>query len=359
MKLNFFFCRKASPALLLVILLWGFKPAAIQAQVAGNNTYDFLNLANSARVAAMGGDFLAINDDDITLALTNPSLINTSMNQHLSLSIVDYYADINYGFAAYAHTFEKYGSFVGSVQFVNYGKFDYADNTGLLSGRFGASELAVQLGWGTQLNAVWAIGSNLKFVYSAFEGYKSYGLAVDLAGSYFNLEKALTASLIIKNIGWQIKAYRNGNHENFPFEIEFGLSKRLQHMPFRYSVLINHLNKWNLSYQNPYVNNNSYDLLDTQTPNESSLKFGDKLFRHIVVGGELLLSENFSLRLGYNYRRRKELGVETKLSTIGFSWGFEFKISRFRLSYARSAYHLVGSPNYFTITTNISEFFKK
>ena len=96
----------------------------LTAQVGGNNTFDFLNLVSSSRVAALGGDFLSINDGDITLALNNPSLINPKMNHYLSLSIVDYYADINYGFAAYSHSFEKYGSFVGAVQFVNYGKFD-------------------------------------------------------------------------------------------------------------------------------------------------------------------------------------------------------------------------------------------
>ncbi len=359
MRIYFIFWQKGIQYLIMVLIFCGLQPRLLQAQVAGSNTYDFLNLINSARVVAMGGDFLAINDDDITLTLSNPSLINAVMRKHLSLSFVDYYSDINYGFVAFSQTFEKYGSFVGSIQFVNYGKFNYADDTGLISGRFGASELSIQVGWGKLISSNWSVGSNLKYVYSAFEGYKSYGIAIDFAGSYIDVENGFTSSLIVKNMGWQIRAYRIGNHEGFPFEVEFGLSKRPQHMPFRYSILINHLNKWDLSYQNPYADNNSYELIGNKDQNANSLKFSDQLFRHVVIGGELLLSENFSLRLGYNYRRRKELGLETKLSTVGFSWGFEFKISRFRLSYARSAYHLVGSPNYLTITTNISEFFNK
>ncbi len=357
--MNVFYSNIVRRCLIIALIYVRIMSGGLYAQIAGNNTYDFLNLTTSARVAALGGDFLSVNDNDITLAITNPSLINPMINQHLSLSIVDYYADINYGFAAYSQTFEKYGSFVASMQFVNYGKFDYADNTGLVSGRFGASELAIQIGWGKILNPRWSLGSNLKYVYSAFESYTSYGIAVDLATSYFDAENGFASSLIVKNIGWQIKAYHSGNYEGFPFEVEFGLSKRLQHMPFRYSILVNHLNKWDLSFKNPYADNNSYEINDLINEDGSSLKFSDQLFRHIVVGGELLLSDNFILRLGYNYRRRKELGIETKLSTIGFSWGFEFKISRFRMSYSRSAYHLVGSPNYFTITTNISEFFNR
>ncbi len=354
-----FYSKIVRPFLIIALICARSMFGEITAQVAGNNTYDFLNLSTSARVAALGGDFLSINDNDITLTITNPSLINPLISKYLSLSIVDYYADINYGFAAYAHTFEKYGSFVASIQFVNYGKFDYADNTGLIGGSFGASELAIQLGWGKILSPEWSVGSNLKYVYSGFEGYTSYGIAIDLATSYFDTENGFASSLVVKNIGWQIKAYHSGNHEGFPFEVEFGLSKRIQHMPFRYSILVNHLNKWDLSFKNPYADNNSYELNDIPNEKGNDLKFSDQLFRHIVIGGELLLSDNFVLRLGYNYRRRKELGIETKLSTVGFSWGFEFKISRFRLSYARSAYHLVGSPNYFTITTNISEIFNR
>lgn len=350
------FYHKITLVLILILTTGCIQYNKLNAQVAGNNTFDFLNLTSSARIASMGGDFLSINDNDITLTITNPSLINPSMNQHLSLSIVDYFSDINYGFAAYSRTFEKYGSFVGAIQFVNYGKFDYADDNGLISGRFGASELAIQLGWAKSIADKWVVGSSFKYVYSSFEGYVSYGIALDLAASYFDADDGFSSSLLIKNMGWQMKAYRSGNHEGFPFEIAFGLSKRLQHLPFRYSILVNNLDKWNLSYYNPYANVEPYLFDNTDNKSNTSLKFGDQLFRHIVIGGELILSDNFSLRLGYNYKRRKELGIASKLSTVGFSWGFEFKISRFRISYARSAYHLVGSPNYFTITTNISEF---
>jgi len=360
MDINGNLFQKVTRVLIIFLIISGLFINKLTAQVGGSNSFDFLNLVSSARVASLGGDFLSINDGDISLALNNPSLINSAMNHQLSLSIVDYYSDINYGFAAYSHSFEKYGSFVGAVQFVNYGKFDYADNTGIINGRFGASELAMQIGWAKAINAKWSVGSNFKYVYSSFEGYNSYGVALDFAGSFFDIENGVSSSFIVKNIGWQVKSYTSGNKEGFPFEIQFGLSKRLKHIPFRYSLLVNHLNKWNVSYNNPDATNNDYTILNgAENSNDGSLKFGDQLFRHIVIGGELLLSENFILRLGYNYKRRKELGIDSKMSTVGFSWGFEFKISRFRLAYARSAYHLAGSPNYFTITTNLAELFKR
>ena len=79
--------------------------------------------------------------------------------------------------------------------------------------------------------------------------------------------------------------------------------------------------------------------------------------RHIIIAGEFSPSKNFFVRLGYNYQRRQELKVTSKLSTVGFSWGFGLRISRFMFSYARSAYHLAGSPNFITISTNLKDFY--
>ncbi len=78
--------------------------------------------------------------------------------------------------------------------------------------------------------------------------------------------------------------------------------------------------------------------------------------RHLVIGGEFMPTRNFSLRVGYNYRRRQEMKINSKLGTVGFSWGLAFRVSRFHFSYSRSAYHLVGSPNYITISTNLKSF---
>lgn len=327
-------------------------------QIGGDNTYEFLNLTNSARIASMGGNFLAIKDNDITLSLANPSLITEKMHNNMALSFVDYFSDINYGFVSYSRTFEKIGSFVGSMQFIDYGDFSYADISGEQYGKFNVGELAMNVGWGRQLDSLFSIGANFKMIYSAFESYKSFGIAVDVAGTYHNPEKDFTVSLLARNIGRQLVSYRAGNNEPLPFEIQLGMSKRLSHLPFRYSILITHLEKWDLSYDNPLNSNSGIDPITGEEIKENKIgDFADNLMRHIVIGGEFLLTKNFNIRLGYNYQRRQEMKVNTKLSTIGFSWGFGFKISKFHFNYSRSAYHLVGSPNYITMTTNLSDFF--
>ncbi len=329
----------------------------IYAQIGGNSTYRFLNLPNSPRVAALGGNFVAIADNDLAVGLNNPSMISKEMHNGISLNYVDYFADINYGFASYSRTFEKAGSFAATMQYLNYGKFTYADETGILdenAGEFTGNELAFVLGWGRRLDSLFSIGANLKAISSSLETYNSFGMAVDVAGSY-HAKSGFTASLIARNIGRQLTTYTPGNTEPLPFELQFGLSKKLKHLPFRYSVLLTNLQKWDLTYDDP--DENVVDPFTGEVKKQSKAgEFTDKAFRHLVIGGEFVPSRNFSFRLGYNYQRRQEMKVESKRGTVGFSWGFGFRVSKFNFSYARSAYHLAGSPNLFSIAFNPADF---
>ncbi|NTV83315.1 MAG: type IX secretion system protein PorQ [Bacteroidales bacterium] len=350
---------KKSIVFIAVFLLIVFITGNISAQVGGKGTYQFLNLPNSARIAALGSNFLAINDDDITLTLANPSLINENMHNQLGFSFVDYYTDVNYGFAQYSRTFDKVGSFVGTMQYIDYGQFQEADEAGVQYGYFHAGEYALNIGWGRKLTPLFAVGSNLKLVYSSLESYNSFGIGVDIAGSYFSKDELFDASIIFRNIGYQVVAYHSGDHEPFPFEIQAGLSKELKHIPFRFSALLTHLEKWNLRYDNPINPSGGIDPV-TGEPNEISGidEFADNLMRHIVLGGEVTIAKVLSLRGAYNYQRRQEMKVPDKTAMVGFSWGLGLRIKQFQFSYARAAYHVVGSPNFITLMVDMDGFAK-
>lgn len=327
----------------------------LHAQIGGNGVYKFLNLPASPRIAAMGGNFLTASDNDINLALSNPSLITPLMHNQLALNFVDYYSDINYGFVSYSRNFNKLGSFVGSVQYIDYGRFTYADEFGEPAGNFKAGETALILGWGRNLDSMFSIGANLKTIFSALETYSSFGLAVDVAGSYHTPD-GFAASLIAKNIGRQLTTYTAGSPEPLPFELQFGISKKLQHMPFRYSILLTNIQKWDLTYNDP-----SKVKIDPFTgkpiQQDKFSEFLDKAMRHVVVGGEFIPTKSLSIRFGYNYRLRQEMKVDSKISTVGFSWGIGIRLSKFQFNYARRAYHLEGSPNFISVSTSLSGLF--
>lgn len=319
------------------------------AQIGGRQTYQFLNLTNSARIAGLGGDFLAIKDQDITLTLANPSLITSEMHNDLSLSFVNYFGGSNYGYVMYSRNFKKAGPFVGTFQYINYGTFTRADETGVKAGDFTASEYALNIGWARQLGPLFSIGANGKFIYSSLDSYNSLGIAVDVAGTYQSKNELFTASLIARNMGIQILTYRESNREPLPFEMRAGVSFRFKYIPFRVSVLYNHIEKWDLDYD-VYT--------DSDTISRSGInKFADNFMRHIVIGGELTIAKVVFIRLGYNYQRRQEMKVYEQAGLLGFTGGLGLRIKMFDMSYTFFAgpYH----PNYFTLTVNLGGFKKK
>ncbi len=299
----------------------------------------------------------SIHDNDVSLVLANPSYINDSIHTGLAINYTNYFSDINYGFVTYSHTINKIGSFAGSIQYLNYGTFQETDIYGNVLGQFNAYDMAVTFGWGRNLYDNFAIGANAKLIYSDLYKAVSSGVAVDVAGSYFNDEKYFSTSLVFRNIGRQLNKYSGNISEPLPFDVQLGMSKRLLHMPLRISVVAHHLHKWDIRYYNP--NDAEYDPLTGQIIEKRKLSnFSDKLMRHFIIGAELAPSKSFSLRIGYNYQRRKELTVASRLSTVGLSWGVGIRIKKFYFSYARSAYHLAGSPNVITLTTKIDDFLK-
>lgn len=328
------------------------------AQTGGDNTYEFLNLSSSARIAALGGKLVPVKDNDLNLVFTNPALLNTEMSKQLTFSGVGYFADIKYGYAAYAQDIKKLGSFAAGMHYVNYGDFTETDVTGQRIGEFKAAEYALNLSWARPLyDSSLSVGTTLKTIYSSLEDYNSFGMALDIGVNYYLARRLLNVSLVAKNAGRQITYYTPGNNEPLPFEVMLGVSKKLAKAPFRFSVTYQHLEKFDLSYEDP-VKAAEVDPITGETTNEK-ITFGDKLLPHFIIGAELLLSKNFHIRGGYNFQRRKELGVETKMSTVGLCWGFGFRISKFHFSYGRATYHLAGASNHFSLAANLGEFFTR
>lgn len=335
-----------------------FQP--VVAQIGGSHTYTFLTLTNSARIAGTGGNAMAVMDDDVTLCLVNPSLITPEIHNQLALSYVNYFTGNNTGFAMYSRTFSKAGSFVAAIQFSDYGKIQGADAAGNKTGMITASEYALSIGWGRTLTRNFSVGANAKLIYSHLDTYNSFGIAVDVAGSYFTKDKLFTASLMARNVGSQIVPYRPGEFEALPFELQLGLSQGLKYLPFRFYLLLTNLQKWDLSYTDPNDPKNQVDPYTGQANERSGIsKFADNLMRHVVVGGELTIAKVFFVRIGYNYQRRQELKLYERTGLSGFSYGIGFRIKMFNFHYTHSTYQ-AGSPNpnYFTVAVNLKEFSK-
>ncbi len=321
----------------------------------GGRVFEFLNLPATARVAAIGGYAAPSLDDDMGTALFYPSLLRPSLGSHLSLNFVKYHAGVNYGTVAFSRSHDKYGTFSAAVNYINYGNFIEADETGLINGEFTGGEMCLMVGWGKQLNQRFSLGTNVKFINSAIYEYSSTGIAADVSLSYLDPETEFAAGLVARNIGRQLTNFREGAREPLPFDLVFGVSKKLLRAPFRFSLVLHNLQKFDLTYETPIEQELQFGQQPSSTQKISD--FSDKVFRHAVFGVDFVPSTSFALRLGYNYRRSKEMGDGGHLSTVGFSFGFGLKVYRFYLNYGYANYHRAGATNHISISTSLKSIF--
>lgn len=333
---------------------------SLSAQIGGSTVFNSLDLPMSARMAALGGKSSGINDGDLNLAIWNPALLRQDMSTQLSFSFVDYFTDIRYGYAGAAYHVDKAGTFSLFATRIDYGTFRETDESGFTVGEFTAGEYGINAGYSRQIDSNLTVGANLKFIQSNMYLWKASAVAVDVAMNYNIPAKNFSASFLIRNIGMVTRQYNSGNDEKLPFEMEAGLSFKPQHMPFRFSLALQQLQKWDLTYTDPANPPQLVDPISGDSIKVSEFKtFADKVARHCVFGGELLIGKAVSVRLGYNYQRRKELLVDSRRGLTGFSFGFGIRIKKIQLNYARAKYHLAGSTNTFSVTATLSEFYRK
>ncbi len=322
------------------------------AQVGGVKTYAFLNLPNSAKISALGGFNVSLKDPNIIFS--NPALMDSSTANFFNLSYVNYFAGVNWGYSSYTFKPSKYGNFAVGIQYINYGDFTAADEIGNITGSFTASDYIFTALWSYKLDSFWSVGVSLKPILSAYEIYSSFGLASDLGLNYISRSGNFSAGLVFRNFGTQIKPYVSGNYEKLPFDVQFGVSQRLAHAPFRFSLLLHDLNKFDLSYTVPQTSTN---LLSTNTSKSAMGEFADLSLRHLIAGVEILPSKSFYIAIGYNYQRRQEMKLDTYSGLTGFSTGLGINLKKFSFNYGIAKYHAVGSSQNFTISLNLNKIF--
>lgn len=342
--------------LFFILFLWCATPGI--AQIGGSSTYNFLDLPVSARAAALGGTYVGVNDGDLGLAATNPSFLDSNVNNHVVMTYTPLFAGINYGYVAYAHTFGNIGTFDIGVKDMDYGTFTQADDAGNITGTFTAGEYMFNLGYGRPLkDTLFSVGANMKLVYSNLAGYYSVGALVDFGVSYVSPSRCFFMGAVIQNLGGEIKDYIPGNSEPLPLDADLGLSYKFKHAPFRINVVFTHLQTWTLTYADPTDTQTVNPLTGQAITKSGSSTFFNNLGRHFIGSFELLLGKNFALRYGYNYEMRQELLLSSAPGLVGMSGGFEMKIYRFHISYALTKYSIGALANTFTFAFNTSDFY--
>ena len=329
----------------------------VSGQTSGQTTAAALNLTTSARVGALGSMYLSVNDDDINVAVNNPTLISDKMNNQLSLSYVSLFSGSGYGGVYYGRKVKKWGLFVVGLQYVGYGSFDGYDENENYEGKFVAADYMMYIGWGRKLGERWRMGASFKPMLSHYESYTSMAVAFDLGVNYSSADELFNATFMARNIGAQLLSF-DDYRESLPFELTAGLSYKLPKAPFRLYFTATELQRWDLRYPDSFNPTEVEDPFTGQVTKESMLAgVLDNMMRHAVVGVEFCPTKAFNLRLGYNYRRAKEMQAATGFNFSGFSYGVGIRMKKFYIAYSRNNYHQSQAPNFITITTDLSNFF--
>ena len=327
-------------------------PVFLSAQIGGRYVYESLRMPASARLTALGGSNVSLMTDELMSFTNNPALASEQVHSRVGFSGVSYLADIGYGTAGYAHHVEEVGTFSGALQYVGYGDFTRADEFGNVQGSFSANDMMLTLG-AARAFGDFHFGMNVKALYSTLDAYNSFGVGIDFGGAYYNPNNDLGIGVSLRNIGTQLTTFDGADPQNLPFDVSVGVSKRVPHTPFRLSLTLHNLNHPELLGSDE--NDPQTDLSGNPIENDPTL--GDQIFAHSIFGLEVLLSENFHIRAGYNHQRRAELKLEEEaFSFTGFSVGAALRIAKIRIEYSFARYFIQGGMHHIGISTAISDF---
>jgi hypothetical protein len=326
------------------------------AQPGGNHAYNFMDYKFSARLAGLGGSLIAVRDNDPSLIMYNPSYISPKFNTTLLLGAADYFGHTGYASAMYSQTFNKIGSFAAEIRYAGFGEFVRTDDIGNELGTFSCNDMGLTLGWGRALDSCFSIGANLKLMYSGYESYSSFGLAVDVAGSYYNEKNNIALAFLVKNIGGELKPFVEGKHNFAPFDIQFAYSQRLKFIPVRYHISLHSLYKWKMGYVGPDDPMLEVDAMSGDLKYPSKFSQGvTNFFRHINFGLDIIIAKSLTLFVSYNHDQNRAMYIPQKKTIAGFGYGFSIDIKSIQFAFSRSHYAVGATPNYFNFSLNFND----
>lgn len=241
--------------------------------------YNFLRIPVSAHAAALGGENITIIEDDPSLMFSNPALLASVSDKSINLNFMTYMAGATTASASFNRIIKDKASVAVMAQYMDYGKMKETDENNVIKGEFSAKDIAISGVFSYILTDKLVGGITAKFINSYIGDYSSLAVGIDLGLNYYDPDREWSVSLVAKNLGGQIKAY-DEEYEKMPFDLQAGVSKRFASLPFRLSATLVGLTDWDYG-----------------------------LINHLVIGADIILSQQIYLAAGYNFRRADEMTI--------------------------------------------------
>ena len=331
---------------LTYILLLLATSVCVSAQ-NGSTAYNFLNISSSAKIYGLGGVNISLVDDDVSTIDQNPALLGPEMSNMLGMNYMHYVGGSNFAGARYAHSAGEHAGWSAAIQYFGYGSIKEATSDGTIIGSFSPKDVSFSRMYSHDITDRLRGGIAVKAIYSSYAEFSAFALATDLGVNYYDPERDLSFSVVVANLGGQVKRFDEAYHR-LPFDIRAGWTQSFGSFPVRFSVTAWNLTKWHLPY---------YDEGDgsESDPGKTVDSFGSNLLRHLVFAADFIPSEKFYLGIGYNYKTRTDMSSYSRSLLSGVSLAAGLRLKAFSLGLAFAQPHKSASTFMVNISTRLSE----
>jgi len=299
----------------------------------------FLLISPGARSAGMGESFVAVADDAAAI-FWNPGGLAFQRGREVTLmhapwlpGLLGSDGDMYYEFLAYRQYFENLGgTLAASVTFLNLGEMAQTGEQGPeVIDTFSAWDMAITLGYATQLSEHLGIGFNMRYIRSNLAPMgageeKGNGVgnafAVDIGMLYKTpFLKGLSLGFNLSNMGPKITYVDAAQADPLPTNLKVGFAYKILDTEFNRMLISVETNKLLVRQGDPFYK----ALYSAWTEGSAADQFKSLVS---AVGVEYVYDNMIYLRAGYYY---DELG-KVKYPTFGA--GLQYASYRFDFAYA-------------------------
>lgn len=343
------------PVKLIFLILTIFLNTSVFSQtLGGNSVFNFLKLANTPQLSALGGVNVSGVSNDIGMSFNNPALLKSSMHSQMNAVFNSFYGDVKVYHLSLGYRNDKLNTnFSWGLNYLAYGNTVQTDASGNELGSFRPVDWVMQLSASRKYLEKWNYGLTIKIINSNYGQFRSSGIAADLGLLFHDTVNLFSASIVAKNMGTQLKRYNGTTADDLPFDLQIGFTKRLAKAPLAFSLTAQRIHRFDILYNDTLFNNeNGFE-------NARQNKFTiDKLINHLIIGTTIYAGDRVEVQAGYNFLRRKELNIGNLSNGLnGFSIGAGVLFGKLQVRYARAYYQSNTAYNQFGLNMQLNQYF--
>lgn len=310
----------------------------------GTTAAQFLKIGAGARPLGMGGTYTGISDDIYGIYYNPAGVAISKGNGQVAFNHTQWFADIDYDFAAAALNLESFGSLFISVTSLRVPEekvrtFEYPEGNGQF---WDASSISFGVGFAKSLTDRFSIGFQAKFIQESIWSSTASGFALDIGTYYVTPFNDLVIGASISNFGTKMEL--DGKDIQLNYDPDDNSSSGPNNVPAQYDMDAYDLPlTFRIGFSMDVIESRYIKVktaFDATHPNDNT--------EYVNAGIEFAYDELLFLRGGY-----KSLFLAESEQSYTFGAGINYEISNqlyIKVNYAFGDYGRLKNIQYFDIS---------